>query len=286
MKKMSFVTALIVSAALAAGCHKNKPADKPSGGSDMGGSASTAAGVRSTLLYGGFVLRRAKQTTIIVTSASLVAGVLSMTGPAQAAVTAATGIPITIENSGKCLNVANASTANSAKVVQYTCVASATNDKWVVVPKGNDLYWIQNVGSGKCLTVQNASTANNAPLIQYTCTTGANETWYIESQYERPTMRLISAGSGRCLDVPGNATANNVQLIQYTCQAGDGTANERVIMPPTTSAAVVHRPFTSKQPVAAIQGGVPAAGGTAPVAYNWIGSDRRCREVDVVLGWL
>jgi len=215
-------------------------------------------------------LRRVKQSSVVLTSAALVAGVLSIAGPAEAATTAATGIPITIENSGKCMNVAGGSTANSAKVIQYTCVASATNDKWVVVPKGNDLYWIQNVGSGKCLTVYGASTANNASLIQYTCTTGANETWYIESQPERPTMRFIGAGSGLCLDVPGRSTANNVNLVQYTCQPGDGTSNERVIMPPTTSAAVVHRPFTSKQPVAVIQGGLTPAGATAPVSYNWI----------------
>ena len=47
MKKISFVAAILVSAALASACHKNKPADKPSGGSDMGsamGSGSAAAG--------------------------------------------------------------------------------------------------------------------------------------------------------------------------------------------------------------------------------------------------
>jgi hypothetical protein len=225
-------------------------------------------------------LRRVKKSSIALISAALVAAVLSIAGPALAATTAATGIPITIENSGKCMNVAGASTANNAKVIQYTCVPTATNDKWVVVPKGNDadgfgLYWFQNVASGKCLTVAGASTANNASLIQYTCTTGGNETWYIDSQYERPTVRFISAGSGLCLDVPGRSTANSVNLVQYTCQAGDGTSNERITMPPTTSAAVVSRPYTIDQPVAVIQGGPTPAGGTAPVAYNWIGADHQ-----------
>jgi hypothetical protein len=222
---------------------------------------------------GGFGVRRAKHASIVVTAAALVAGVLSITGPAQAAVTAAAGIPITIENSGKCMNVAGASTANGAKVIQYTCVASALNDKWSVDSIGNDKYQIKNIGSGKCLTVLGASTSNNASLIQWACTTNGNETWYIESQYERPTMRLISVGSGLCLDVPGRSVDNNVNLIQYTCQAGDGTSNERVIMPPTTSAAVVHRPYTSKQPVAVVQDGQAAANGTKPVSYNWIGAD-------------
>jgi hypothetical protein len=47
MKKVSFVVAILVSAALA-GCHKNKGANNPSGGSDMGsaamGSAAPAGG--------------------------------------------------------------------------------------------------------------------------------------------------------------------------------------------------------------------------------------------------
>ncbi len=225
-------------------------------------------------------MRRTKQKTIVVTVAALVAGVLSIASPAQAAaVTATAGIPITIENSGKCMNVGGASTANGAKVIQYTCVASALNDKWSINSVGDDKYQIINIASGKCLTVLGASTSNNASLIQWACTTNGNETWYIESQYERPTMRLISAGSGLCVDVPGRSVDNNVNLIQYTCQAGDGTPNERVIMPPTTSAAVVHRPYTTKQPVAVVQGGKTPTGGTAPVSYNWIGADNELYTV-------
>jgi hypothetical protein len=225
-------------------------------------------------------LRRAKQSSVVLTSAALVAGVLSIAGPAEAATTAVTGIPITMENSGKCLNVTGGSTANNAKVIQYTCVPTATNDKWVVVPKGKDAdgfdyYWVQNVASGKCLAVAGASKANNASLIQYTCTTGGNETWYFDSQDGLPTMRLISVGSLLCLDVPGRSTANSVNLVQYACQPGTGTSNERFTTPPTTSAAVVNRPFTTEQPVAVIQGGSPAAGGTAPVTYNWVGVDHQ-----------
>src|ERR1700760_3293892 len=123
----------------------------------------TAAEVSQYLPNGGFVLRRAKKVTIVAASVALAAGVVSVIGIANAATTAVAGIQIVMENSGKCLNVSGASTANGAKVVQYTCVASASNDKWKVVPKGNDsdgfgLYWIQAAGSGKCLTVQGAST--------------------------------------------------------------------------------------------------------------------------------
>ena len=219
--------------------------------------------------------RRTKQTWILTTSVLLTAGVLSAADSARAATTAAAGIPITIENSGKCMNVSGASTDDGAQVIQYTCVPTAANDKWAIVPQGNDLFQIQSVGSGKCLTVLNASTANSASLIQYRCTTGGNELWQIQSQPARPTLRLVSAGSGKCLNVPGSSTDNNVNLIQYTCQAGDGTTNERLTIPPAASAAVTHRPFTSKQPVAVLQGGDSAGGGTAPVSYSWIGGDNQ-----------
>ena len=43
MKKISFVAAILVSAALASACHKNKPADKPSTGSDMGSAAGSGS---------------------------------------------------------------------------------------------------------------------------------------------------------------------------------------------------------------------------------------------------
>jgi hypothetical protein len=43
MKKTLFCVAIFVTAALA-GCHKSKPANNPSSGSDMGGSAMAPAG--------------------------------------------------------------------------------------------------------------------------------------------------------------------------------------------------------------------------------------------------
>jgi hypothetical protein len=115
---------------------------------------------------------------------------------AQAAATPAAGIQFRIAHSGKCLNVSGASTANSAKIVQYGCAATATNDKFKLVPKGNRTYWIQGVGSGKCLNVAGNSTANGAAIIQYNCTTSLNTLWLIDEVLEKPTIRIVSASSG------------------------------------------------------------------------------------------
>ena len=48
MKKISFVAAILVSAALAGACHKNKPAaTTPAGGSDMGSSMGSGSAMGS-----------------------------------------------------------------------------------------------------------------------------------------------------------------------------------------------------------------------------------------------
>lgn len=204
---------------------------------------------------------------------------LSIAGPAGASVDAAQGAPITFENSGKCMNVAGASTADGASLIQYTCSPTATNDKWVFFPLQNGYYWIESVASNKCLTVKGASTADKAPLIQFACHSVGNEMWAVESPLDRPTMRLRSVGSGKCVNVPGGSTADHVGLVQYTCQPGIGTPNERFTLPPTASPVPVHRAFTSKQPVAAIQGSPGSPGATAPVLYSWIDRNNQLETV-------
>jgi hypothetical protein len=96
--------------------------------------------------------------------------------PADAVTTPAAGVQIRLAHDNLCLNVQGASTADSAKIVQYTCTTdpAVTNDKFKLVPKGNAEYWIQAVGSGKCLNVQGNSLANGALIIQYTCGSDLN----------------------------------------------------------------------------------------------------------------
>ncbi len=183
---------------------------------------------------------------------------------AQAAVTPAAGIPIKLGHSNKCFNVQSNSTADNAKIVQYGCSATAANDKFKLVPRGNGAYRVQSVSSGKCLNVTSNSLADNALIIQYTCSDAANNLWRVVEVPDRPTFRLVSTRSGKCLNVPGNSTADNVQLIQYTCNGSPTKLNEQVYFPPADSATPVARPFTTKQPVAAIQKGM------GPVYLSWI----------------
>jgi hypothetical protein len=214
--------------------------------------------------------RRRAFTLSVLSVSALVAAALPAT-QALASTTAAAGVTIQIDTGGKCLNVSGASTANNAKVIQFTCTASATNDRWQLVPTSTGYYQVKGIGSGKCLTVSNASTANLAGLITYTCTTGGNELWWTDEVPGRPTVRLVSAATGKCLNVPGASTANNVQLVQYTCTPKTA-GNERVYFPPTTSPSPVSRPFSAERPIAVLQGGTPAGAAEAPVHFSWIDS--------------
>jgi hypothetical protein len=212
--------------------------------------------------------RRRAFTLSVLSASALVAAALPAS-EALASTTAATGITIQVDQSGKCFNVSGASTANGAKVVQYTCTASGTNDHWQLVPAGNNLYQVKGVGSGKCLTVSGASTADKAGLVIYTCNTGYNELWGVDEIWGRPVVRLISANTGKCVNVPGASTANNVQLVQYTCTAKANAANERFYFPPTTSPSPVSRAFSTEEPISVVQAG------NNSVHFSWLDSSHQ-----------
>jgi hypothetical protein len=72
------------------------------------------------------------------------------------------------KNSGKCLDVPDASTADQAPIQQYTC-HDGNNQRWLLQQIQGQEYKIVNKNSGKCLDVPDASTADQAPIQQYTC---------------------------------------------------------------------------------------------------------------------
>ncbi|MCC8246639.1 RICIN domain-containing protein [Saccharothrix luteola] len=74
-----------------------------------------------------------------------------------------------------CLDVASASTADGANVVQYTC-GSGTNQQWQWGATGS-YFQVRARHSGKCLDVVNADTADGADIQQYTCGSSTNRQW-------------------------------------------------------------------------------------------------------------
>ncbi|MFC7308174.1 ThuA domain-containing protein [Streptomyces monticola] len=124
---------------------------------------------------------------------------------------------LTAQHSNKLADVSGNSSADGARVIQWTATNSA-NQKWKLTDAGSGTFTLTAQHSNKCMGVTGSSTADNAPIQQETCVTGAgNQKWKLESTVTAGVYRIVSVPSNKCLDVPGASTADDVQLIQYIC---------------------------------------------------------------------
>lgn len=76
-----------------------------------------------------------------------------------------------VENSDKCLVVQNASTANGAKVVQWSCnpAGTAAHEYWRLELLTDTSFVLQNQRSGRCLNVPGGNYRAGVELIQWDC---------------------------------------------------------------------------------------------------------------------
>lgn len=137
------------------------------------------------------------------------------------AVTAITNGTFTIKagNSGKCLDIAAASTANGAALQQYDCNGTGAQ-KFNVTSLGGGYYEITNANSNKSLDVTDVSTAPLAPLQQWDYGGGANQQFRIDPVGDG-SFRIIARHSGLSFDVSGGSMDNSARIVQYP--AGNGT---------------------------------------------------------------
>ncbi len=120
-------------------------------------------------------------------------------------------------HSGKCADVSGVSTADGARVLQWSCHTNA-NQRWQQRVSGGTITLVAQ-HSGKCLDVANASTANGAAIQQYTCNGSAGQQWTREDM-GGGYFRLRSRLSNRCVDVSGASTADGGTLVQWDCHTG------------------------------------------------------------------
>ncbi|MGX7829710.1 glycoside hydrolase family 27 protein [Actinokineospora sp. 24-640] len=115
--------------------------------------------------------------------------------------------------SGRCLDVANASTAAGAAAVIWDCHTAASQlwTSWA----GGEI----RVFGDKCLDGDNQGTVNGTRVITWSCNGQNNQKWTLVSDGS-----IRSVHSGLCLDVDRAATANGSPLILWTC---NGQANQR-----------------------------------------------------------
>jgi hypothetical protein len=128
---------------------------------------------------------------------------------------------LTPRHSGKALVVQNASTSNSAAVIQYTYGGSSTNDEWQISSIGSGYYRIINRNSSKDMAVQNASTSNGAAIIQYTYGgSSTNDEWQLVDN-GGGYYRIVNRNSGKVVEVVGSSTADGAAVQQNTWNGGE-----------------------------------------------------------------
>ncbi|MFF5115152.1 ThuA domain-containing protein [Streptosporangium sp. NPDC000509] len=126
---------------------------------------------------------------------------------------------LTAVHSSKAADVEGQSTADGARVLQWTA-GSGTNQQWRFTAAAGGAFTLTGVQSGKCLDVNGGSTASGATIIQWTCHTAANQQWKFAAG-TNGAWKITSAASNLCLEVPGASTADGTQLTQATCGSGN-----------------------------------------------------------------
>ncbi|MEV4758563.1 endo-1,4-beta-xylanase [Micromonospora sp. NPDC049559] len=111
--------------------------------------------------------------------------------------------------SGRCIDVPNASQTNGTRVQLYDCNGQ-TNQAWTLTSSRQ-----LTVYGNMCL---DAAGSGNASAVQiYSCNGQANQQWNVNSN-----GTITGVQSGRCLDVWGTGNGQQVQI--YDC---NGQANQR-----------------------------------------------------------
>ncbi|WP_435824018.1 endo-1,4-beta-xylanase [Actinoplanes missouriensis] len=111
--------------------------------------------------------------------------------------------------SGRCIDVPNASQTNGTRVQLYDCNGQ-TNQAWTLTSSRQ-----LTVYGSRCLDA--AGSGNGAAVQIYACNGQANQQWNVNAN-----GTITGVQSGRCLDVWGTGNGQQVQL--YDC---NGQANQR-----------------------------------------------------------
>jgi hypothetical protein len=142
------------------------------------------------------------------------------TGGAQTWGTAGVLCRIQNLNSAKVLAVEGSSTANSARIVQFTDNGT-TGHLWRIVDVGNGRVKVRNEHSGKVLGVDGMSTANSAQVIQFDDTGTVDHLWQLIDNGDG-WFRLHNINSNKVLGVDLMSAADSARVVQYD---DNGTAD-------------------------------------------------------------
>ena len=114
---------------------------------------------------------------VIVTAATLLVSLFVATQSANAATVDTNAWYVLVNrNSGKALDVYNLSTADGARITQWTR-NNGNQQQWQFVDSGGGYYRLKSRHSGKVLDVYDWSTANGGAIVQWTDHNGTNQQW-------------------------------------------------------------------------------------------------------------
>jgi hypothetical protein len=129
-------------------------------------------------------------------------------------------------HSNKCLDVTSVSTANAAKIQQYSCLDPGGNQKVTFEQVGGTAYHqVKFVHSGRCLDVESVGRGDGALMQQFDCLGNGNQQFrleYLAGNGLDAVARIRTAHSDKCVNVSGASPADTAAVVQFTCVGGPG----------------------------------------------------------------
>jgi lysophospholipase L1-like esterase len=125
---------------------------------------------------------------------------------------------ITSSLSGLVMDVAAKSTADGAKIQQYTAQGS-TNQQFDVTSLGDGSYSIRPVHSGKSLDVYQKNANDGAELRQWSYSGASNQRWHIDD-IGGGVSAITSVFSGKAVEVWQGSTAAGAEIRLSTYSGG------------------------------------------------------------------
>ncbi|MFI7430111.1 family 43 glycosylhydrolase [Micromonospora sp. NPDC049836] len=151
---------------------------------------------------------------VVTLLASMAAVAVNVTEAAAASVDTNAWYVLVNRNSGKALDVYGASTADGARITQWTRNNGA-NQQWQFVDSGGGYYRLKSRNSGKVLDVNGASTADGAAIVQWSDHNGANQQFRLADSADG-YVRFLNRNSGKAVEVQNAATTDGANVVQYT----------------------------------------------------------------------
>jgi non-reducing end alpha-L-arabinofuranosidase len=146
---------------------------------------------------------------------TVVVGLTLATGNGAAlAATVGVAAPIVGGQSGRCVDVPNASTVNGTQVQLWDCSGQPNQSFTLTAARQLSVY-----GGAKCLDASGQGTANGTQVIIWDCNGQANQQWNVN-----PNGTITGVQSGLCLDANAAATGNGTKLILWSC---NGQTNQQ-----------------------------------------------------------